>query len=76
MVTNKFDEAVNNFSTLRAEFPQHAKTPDGTFKLATLYFKQGNKARCKGLLDELIASNGGGNPTTRQAAEAFVRDNF
>lgn len=76
MVTNQFDQAVDNFSTLRVEFPEHAKTPDGTFKLATLYFKQGNKARCKSLLDELIASNGAGNPTTRQAAESFLRDNF
>ncbi len=76
MVTNQLDEAIVHFTSLRTEFPDHAKTPDGTFKLATLYFKQGDKATSKNLLDKLIASNGGGNPTTLQAASAFLRDNF
>jgi len=76
MVTNQLEQAVINFKSLRSEFPEHAKTPDGSFKLATLYFKQGDRVSSKSLLDELVASNGGGNPATLQAANAFLRDNF
>lgn len=76
MVTNQLPQAVAKFNSLRSEFPEHAKTPDGSFKLATLYFKLGDKAQSKSLLDELVATNAAGNTSTLQSATAFLRDNF
>jgi tol-pal system protein YbgF len=52
----KKEEASRVFEKLIAQYPTHLKVPDAKFKLARIYFDQGNKKAAKVILDDVAAS--------------------
>ncbi|MFT7223953.1 MAG: tol-pal system protein YbgF, partial [Cellvibrionaceae bacterium] len=49
--------AERSFKSLIDRYPDHQKTPDAKYKLATIYFNQGKKAEAKSLLDDVASSD-------------------
>lgn len=76
MVVDQLPQAESRLQALLSEFPEHSKIPDASYKLATLYFKQGKRDISRQLLEEIIAKYANTNSNTVQLASAFLRDNF
>lgn len=65
-------ESQQWFERLLAEFPEHSKANDAKYKLATVYFQQGQADQAKPLLDEVAASNS----SAAKLAQSYLRKNF
>jgi len=76
MVVDQLPQAEQRLTELLNLYPDHAKVPDASYKLATLYFKQGNRDQSRQLLEEIVAKYANSNSNTVQLASAFLRDNF
>lgn len=64
--------AQNAFKTLVDNYPNHDKTSDAKYKLATIYFEQDRKPESKALLEELAT----GDSDAARLAKAFLATQF
>ena len=64
------------FQLLLDLYPDHAKVPDATYKLATVYFAKGNKDRSKALLNQVISQYSDGQHAAVGLARQFLSKNF
>ena len=72
LIENDKNAAAEVFKTLVDKFPDHRKTPDAKYKLATIYFDQGKQAEAKVLLDEVAA----GNSDASRLAKSFLSSQY
>lgn len=76
MVVDQLSQAELRLTELLDKFPEHAKIPDASYKLATLYFKLGKREESRQLLEDIKAKYATSNSNTVKLATAFLRDNF
>lgn len=69
---NKKEEAAAIFEKLIAEFSDHSKVPDAKFKLARIYFDQGDAEKAKVIFDDVASSN----TDAALLAKSFINKNY
>ena len=70
LLENNLEQAREWFSRLLAENANHAKAPDATYKLGTVYDKLGDKARAR----QLLLKVAGGDTNAARLASAYLAD--
>lgn len=76
MVVDQLPQAEQRLTELLDTFPEHAKIPDASYKLATLYFKLGKREESRRMLEDIKVKYATSNSNTVKLATAFLRDNF
>ena len=72
LLQDETDKAVNAFTALIEQYPNHSKVYDAKYKLAKIYFRQGKKEEAKFLLEAVVQSS----TDASRLAQSFLDSNY
>ena len=72
LLQDETDKAVNAFTALIEQYPNHSKVYDAKYKLAKIYFRQGKKEEAKFLLEDVVQSS----TDASRLAQSFLDSNY
>ena len=57
-------------------YPNYRKTPDATFKLAKIYYQEGNEDKSEELLKKITRDYSQTSPSTAKLAKSYLDKHF